>query len=128
LKIRIQIPILLLLLVLSACSDKSYNKEVLGRLEIKCKLEAIPDNIKANTSARKIDSKDSVTFTTEMIANCCGWYDQLILGEKQDTIYIKNLGKDDEVVMCDCSCLFELKIILEKSFAKNKKVLFEVRP
>jgi hypothetical protein len=68
-----------------ACGEEKKDAmKVPGTLEIRCKLEAISDNIKANTSVRKITSADTSSFITEKIANCCGWFNQLGLGERKE--------------------------------------------
>jgi len=112
---------LLLWLLPAGCleitKEKEEKKPVPGQLQITCLQEAVPDSAEPDTVIRETRTRDSVCFVTQTIGNCCGWFASLELGELADTIRITSTDRrSTETVSCDCICLFEIKMTLEKNF------------
>ena len=108
--------------------EKEFDFDIPAKLNITCKIEAIPDGYPVDTTLKKHSAKDSIYFISEWIANCCGWFEGMKLADTGDTIRVVRDGSEF-TNSCDCDCLFEMKLVFEKNyFSKNTKpIMFQER-
>ncbi len=118
------LPAILFISCLQSCTitkkEREFNFNIPAKLQITCKIEAISDDHTVDTTLKKRSTKDSVYFSTEYIANCCGWFEGMKIADTGDTVRVVRTG-DNVIDMCDCDCLFEMKVVVEKNYFKTNK-------
>ena len=121
--------IILCVLIFISCNehhkDKGSNHVALGSYNRHCLIEAVADDKKADTSIKKKLSGDSIVFTKQEIGNCCGHEkDSIVLADVNDTVRLVNVLENNsgERVMCDCNCLFELRLSISKALYDTMKM------
>lgn len=87
-----------------------------GRYFVTCLKESLPEQVKVDTAVVATVTKDSVYFSSQRLANCCGWFDSLSLQRFGDTLRLVDNDVDGIRSACDCNCLFEETIAIDRVF------------
>jgi hypothetical protein len=119
--------LLLCVAVFVACQNRTKEIQstppVQGRYGAICLDEGVMDTAKADTSLTITVDKDSIAFSRQRIANCCGWFDSLGLRLDNDTLRLVDKDKDKIRSACDCNCLFQEAITLHRFYYDSIQVV-----
>ena len=102
-----------------ACTDSKQPEpdfNVPGKIIDTCIREGVADDAVADTVLRYRATKDSIFFSQDVIANCCGSSSNLRLAAVGDTIKVIDVSKSKENVQCDCICYFRVQMNFEAKF------------